>query len=140
EWGCLGLVTDYDSLIRKAADACAAEAPEFDELNAYYDGDQVIRMLGIDLPPSMNGLRTAVNWPRLTTDAVAERQIVQGFRGGASEDLDARRWDWWTQNNLEVESRLLHLEALVNRRGYIVVGLADDRRSPLISVESRRNI
>lgn len=133
-------MTDYDSLIRKAVESCAADAPEFEELNAYYDGDQVIRMLGIDLPPSMNGLRTAVNWPRLTTDAVAERQIVRGFRVGASEDLDARMWEWWTQNNLEVESRLLHLEALVNRRGYIVVGLADDRRSPLITVESRRNM
>lgn len=134
------MVTTHDDLIERANQVNANAGTRFDLLNAYYDGDQVISMLGLDLPPSMQGLRTAVNWPRLVVDAIAERQIVTGFRVGASEDLDARMWEWWHANNLDEESRLLHVEALVNQRGFIVVGLADDRRSPLFSVESRRNI
>lgn len=134
------MVTPHDDLIAKAREVNDAAGQRFDLLNAYYDGDQVISMLGLDLPPSMNGLRTAVNWPRLVVDAIAERQVVNGFRVGASEDLDARMWEWWHANNLDEESRLLHVEALVNQRGFIVVGLSDDRQSPLFTVESRRNI
>lgn len=134
------MTPDILQAVESASDALAVDHWDHRRLDLYYDGEQELRMLGLDLPPQMHGLRTAINWPRLVVDAIAERMVVEGFRLAGTSNLDSQMWDWWQLNNLDEESRLGHVEALVQGKAYVTVGLADDGETPLVTVESRRNL
>lgn len=113
--------------------------PTFRQLDSYYNGNQLIRDLGISIPPQMRGLQVGVAWPRITVDALEERLDVQGFRYASSSDGDDSLWDIWQSNNLDEESQLAHLDALIYGCAYACVGTNDDG-SPLITVESPRHL
>lgn len=115
-------------------------APTLSRQAAYYEGQQRLETLGLSLPPEMRRLHTVVNWCATYVNAIARRQKVEGFRLASSDGGDARFWDWWQANNLDEESDLAHLEALVQGRCYIVVGYdPDEPGTPTITVESPTN-
>lgn len=110
-------------------------------LNAYYDGENRLPSIGISLPPAMSQLATVVNWPRMYVDSLEERLDVEGFRISGAPGLDDRLWGWWQENDLDNESSLCHIEALVTGRSFIVVGYNDeDPDTPIITVESQRTM
>lgn len=103
----------------------------------YFRGEQAIRQLGISIPPQLAGLRTVVGWPGIAVEAVEERLDIEGFRypdqAGGDEDL----WAIWQYANLDEESQLAHLDALIFGRSFVVVGSGDDDgEPPIITVES----
>ena len=115
----------------------AAERVELERLNAYYDGSQPLAYLHPDLLAELDNRvkQLVINWPRLVVDAVEERLDVEGFRVGA--DIDDTVWNWWQANNLDEESQMAHTDALVMRRAYTCVGVAEATPGvPLITVES----
>ena len=108
-------------------------------LNAYYEGEQPLSYLAPELQAEMGDRirQVTVNWPRLVVDAVEERLDVEGFRFGDQADADADLWRIWQANNLDEESQQCHLDALVMRRAYVIVGSnPDDETLPVITVES----
>ena len=110
--------------------------PALTKREAYYDGEQPMRSLGIAIPPELQDrLRSAAGWPGIVVDTIDERLAIEGFRMGASADSDSELWDIWCLNHMERESRLAHLDALMYGRGFVMVG-ADDSGMPLITVES----
>lgn len=110
-------------------------------LDAYYDGTQRLAALGLGLPPEMRRLQVVVNWPRLVVDSLEERLDVEGFRLADTADTDARLWAWWQANNLDEESSLAHLEALVAGRAFLTVGPNEDQPDvPVITPESARSM
>lgn len=110
-------------------------------MDAYYDGAQRLSALGLGLPPEMRRLQTVVNWPRLVVDSLEERLDLEGFRLADSGDTDARLWSWWQLNNLDEESSLAHLEALVCGRSFVTIGPnSDDPATPVITPESARSM
>lgn len=110
-------------------------------LDAYYDGTQRLAALGLGLPPEMRRLQVVVNWPRLVVDSLEERLDVEGFRLADAADTDARLWAWWQANNLDEESSLAHLEALVAGRAFLTVGPNEDQPEiPVITPESARSM
>ena len=52
----------------------------------YYDGKNVLKDLGIAIPPSLRGIETVVGWPQKAVDALAVRSRFDGF-SGASDGL-----------------------------------------------------
>jgi hypothetical protein len=103
--------------------------------DAYYNGNQLIRDLGISIPPQMRGLHTVVGWPQVAVDALDERLDVQGFRfagGGTSGDDDLQAI--WQANDMDGESQLAHLDALIHRAAFTCVGSGPD--GPKITIES----
>lgn len=105
-------------------------------LNRYFDGKPEIAQVGLSLPPQMAMLQTVINWPRLIVQAYEERLDIEGFILGDNSDYDTRLWSWWQANNLDEESSMAHIEALVTGKAYIVVGVNEDDPSiPLITVE-----
>lgn len=109
--------------------------------DAYYDGAQRLAALGLGLPPEMRRLQVVVNWPRLVVDSLEERLDLEGFRLAGSADTDERLWGWWQANNLDDESSLAHLEALVSGRAFLTVGPGDDGSdTPVITPESARSM
>ena len=111
------------------------------QLDAYYNGEQRIEDLGISVPPVMRHLRTVTGWPRLVVDALDERLDVQGFRYPNSTNADSDLWSIWQANNLDEESQLAHLDALIFGRAFVMVGTNPTPGAPpLITVESPMNM
>lgn len=129
------LSDDEQSLVNRLSNKRAVLEPSHRQLDSYYNGNQLIRDLGISIPPQMRGMQVGVAWPRITVDALEERLDVQGFRYASSSDGDDELWQIWQTNNLDEESQLAHLDALIYGCSYACVGVNDDG-SPLITVES----
>lgn len=109
--------------------------------NSYYEGTQRLATLGISIPPSLAGIRTVVDWPRICIDPLVQRCVVDGFRMPGATDVDEDLWQHWQANNLDAEAPLCFLDALVYGRGYMIVGAPDNRGdSPLVTVESPLNM
>lgn len=113
---------------------------------AYYDGVQPMKHLGIAVPPQLESLRTASGWPAIVVDSLEERLDVQGFRFADAVDADSELQDVWTANGMDAESGLAHLDALIFGRAFLVAGSPDQRLVdlrgdvPLSTVESPVNM
>ncbi|MFJ4637607.1 phage portal protein [Streptomyces hygroscopicus] len=107
-------------------------------LDAYFNGEQLVRDLGISIPPQLKGLHTVIGWPRIGVEALEQRLDLEAFRwadGSEASDLS----EIAEANDLFDESSLAHLDALTYGREYLAVGSGDcgsDDCPPLISVES----
>ena len=103
----------------------------------YYDGLQEMTDLGISIPPELLGLRQVLGWAQTGVDARDERLTVQGFRLPSSTSADEDIWDMWQANNLDEESPLAHLDAMIYGSSYVVVGAGESKDAqPVITVES----
>ena len=111
-----------------------------ERLDRYYNGTHRLAQMGLAVPPSLRSFETAVNWPRLTVDALEARLDVKTFYMPDGRRADAVI-EGWAFNNLDSESSLAHIDALVYGRAFVVVGSnADDPAHPLVTVESPREI
>jgi hypothetical protein len=105
--------------------------------DAYFNGEQLVRDLGISIPPQLKGLHTVIGWPRVGVESLEERLDLEAFRwadGSDSSDLD----EIVDANDLLDESSMAHLDALVYGREYLAVGSGDCDSDcpPLITAES----
>ncbi|MCX4863458.1 MULTISPECIES: phage portal protein [unclassified Streptomyces] len=105
-------------------------------LDAYFGGEQVVRDLGISIPPQLKGLHTIIGWPRIGVEALEQRLDLEAFRwadGSDSSDLDeiVEANDWLD------EASLAHLDALTYGREYVAAGSGDSVDAPpLVTFES----
>lgn len=103
--------------------------------DAYFNGDQLVRDLGISIPPQLKGLHTVIGWPRIGVEALEQRLDLEAFRwadGSDASDLNeiAEANDWLD------EASLGHLDALVYGREYMAVGSGEGDTPPLVTFES----
>lgn len=108
----------------------------FLSLDAYYAGMQRLEQLGLAVPAELRQFTTIANWPRIAVGSLEERIDLEGFRLPGNAAADAELWRIWQANDLDEESQLAHLDALVFGRSFICVGAGDDPNTPLITVES----
>ncbi|UWZ37501.1 phage portal protein [Dactylosporangium roseum] len=81
--------------------------------------------------------QVVIAWPMLVVDSLEERLDVEGFRLPDDDTADDDLWRVWQENNLDEASQLAHLDALVMKRAYVVVGTnEDDPDTPLVTCES----
>ncbi|MFF9309896.1 phage portal protein [Streptomyces sp. NPDC014748] len=105
-------------------------------LDAYFGGEQLIRDLGISIPPQLRGLHTVIGWPRIGVESLEERLDLEAFRWADGSDASELS-EIAAVNDLFDESSLAHLDALTYGREYLAVGSGeDDEAPPLITVES----
>jgi hypothetical protein len=93
----------------------------------------------------------ALGWPMLAVEPLEERLDVLGFRYPEDDDVDpdaapeelasiagdANLQRVWQDNDLDEESQMGHLDALVMKRAYVTVGVNEkDADTPLVTVES----
>lgn len=107
--------------------------------DAYFNGEQLVRDLGISIPPQLRSLHTVIGWPRVGVESLEERLDLEAFRwadGSSSNDLA----EIAEANDLFDESSLAHLDALLYGRAYLAVGSGECGPGgdcpPLFSVES----
>jgi hypothetical protein len=104
-------------------------------LDAYFNGEQRVRDLGISIPPQLKGLHTVIGWPRIGVEALEQRLDLEAFRwadGTDSSDLE----EIAESNDLYDEASLAHLDALTYGREYVAVGSGEAGDPPLITFES----
>ena len=103
-------------------------------LDHYYRGTQPLAYLSPEARKAV-GSRLgplAVNVPRLTVTALAERLRVTGITG-------ADVWADWLANDLDQLASVAHREALTLGRAYVIVWAHPDG-SPSVSVESAHQV
>lgn len=115
------------------------EKRELVRLNSYYEGTQPLSYMAPELERELQDQvrQVVVNWPRLVVDSIEERLDVEGFRFPGQAEADDELWRIWQANDLDEQSQQGHLDALVMRRAYVLVGAnEDDPSTPLVTVES----
>ncbi|GAA2216991.1 hypothetical protein GCM10010400_72920 [Streptomyces aculeolatus] len=114
------------------------EKRELKLLDSYYEGEQPLSYMAPELLAEMDDRvrQVVVNWPQLVADSIEERLDVEGFRFPGEPAADEDLWRIWQANNLDEQSQQGHLDALVMRRSYVVIGTGDEDDIPLITVES----
>ncbi len=115
-----------------------ARQDRIDRFDAYYRGDHPLPWLA---PQAQSEFRrilqmTRSNYMGLVVDSKAERIQVEGFRVGKSDVADTNLWRIWQANDLDSDSDLAFLEALIGGESYLLVAPnPDDRATPLVTVE-----
>jgi hypothetical protein len=126
-------------LVHRLSRKIADRARRFRVLDAYYQGARRLQALGLSLPPEMEDLQVIINWPGMMVDSVEERLDIEGFRVGATDEIDETLWSWWRANRMQQESSLGNLEALIQGRAFGCVGFpASAGDAPVLTVESSR--
>jgi hypothetical protein len=106
--------------------------------DSYFNGEQLVRDLGISIPPQLKGLHTVIGWPRVGVESLEERLDLEAFRWADGSD-SSELAEIAEANDLFDESSLAHLDSLVYGREYLAVGSGDCGTPdcpPLITVES----
>lgn len=124
------------------------------ELNDLFEGTARLNYMHPDILREVEGrIRcVALGWPSLAVEPLEERLDGLGFRypeDGKKPDPDAAPEDLasisgddnlqrvWQDNDLDEESQMGHLDALVMKRSYVTVGVnEEDADTPLVTVES----
>ncbi|MET9140566.1 phage portal protein [Streptomyces parvulus] len=115
------------------------ELGELKALDAYYEGKQPLSYMHPELQAELSEhvRQVVINWPRLVVDSIEERLDVEGFRLPGKAMADEELWRIWQANDLDEQSQQGHLDALVMRRAYVVVGANEkDPDTPIVTVES----
>ncbi|MEU9515910.1 phage portal protein [Micromonospora sp. NPDC048169] len=109
--------------------------------NAYYEGAQRLRHMGLAVPEEFRIFELVANWPRMYLDEVARRQKVKGIYRPGQGKADPDLQEAFTANNLDAEIPILAKENMIFGRMFAVVGSnGDDTEHPLITVESPRQM
>lgn len=107
--------------------------------NLYYLGQNIVPSLGISVPPELEMLRAVLGWCAAGIDARSERLNVTGFRMPGQTTVDSDLQAIWEANNFDAEATLVHDEAMIYGRSFVIVGPGDDG-APLLTPESATNI
>jgi hypothetical protein len=132
----IGLSDDELQILTMLRSDLLSQRFKLELLDAYFNGEQLVRDLGISIPPQLKGLHTVIGWPRIGVEALEQRLDLEAFRwadGADSSELE----DIAQANDLYDEASLAHLDALTYGREYVTVGSADtDDAPPIITFES----
>lgn len=100
--------------------------------DAYYEGDQPLTFATAKFREAFGSLfgPLADNWMRIVVDSSAERLHVQGFRFGKNAEADDDAWGIWQANGLDLESGMVHTEAIKLGEAYWLVWPGEGRDDP----------
>jgi hypothetical protein len=116
----------------------ASEVGDLELLNAHYEGSQPLSYMAPELLVELGDRmrQVVVHWPELVVDSVEERLDGEGFRLGGQAEVDDELLYLWQANGLDLASHQAHVDALVMRRSYVIIGSRSEYdRDPSSGVE-----
>jgi hypothetical protein len=132
----LALSDDESQLLTALRSDLLNQRFKLELLDAYFNGEQIVRDLGISIPPQLKGLHTVIGWPRIGVEALEQRLDLEAFRWADGSDATELE-EIAEANDLFDEASLAHLDALTYGREYVTVGSGDAEGSPpLVTFES----
>lgn len=130
---------DWGRQVQQLSDQMTVSRLRMKRSGEYYESTHRVASIGLSTPPEMRVLSAAIGWGRMYIDSIEERLDVTSFRlSGASEEIEEMR-DWWQANDLDEQSSMAHLDALIYGRSYVTVAAPaedDEPGVPIIRVES----
>lgn len=130
----------FETMREKAGATPVRHGKSRRELTAYLEGMSRPDSIGVSLPPKTRVLELVLNWPGLVVNTVEARLDVEGFLLADGTDTDDRLWKWWQTNDMDLESSLLHQEALALGRGFVIVGNHPEEGVPAITVHTEEGM
>lgn len=115
------------------------ELPELQNLNDHFEGTMPLNYLHPELLAELEDRlqQVVINWPELVIDCLDERLDLTGFRVSGQARPDADLEEIWQYNDLDELSQQAHIDALVMRRAFAIVGSNEDGDAPpIITMES----
>ena len=92
---------------------------------AYYEGEQRVEQLGLAIPPELRHFLTIAAWPGTYADEIAARTTLEGFELPDATEADAQLGRIWQANNLDAESKMGQLDAIVRGGSFAIIGAGD---------------
>lgn len=133
----MGLSSAESAMLRELRTNATRDRRDDKKFDAYYNAEQIIPTIGLGVPPELRVFEFALAWPQLVVDAINDRLKVKMIIRPDTELADAEMMRDWAASNLDSQSMLAHLDALIYRRSYVSVGTNPDPNGrPLIRVES----
>ncbi|WP_280389304.1 phage portal protein [Nocardia wallacei] len=112
--------------------------------DAYYEGAQRIKHMGLAVPEEQRLFELIANWPGMYVDELMRRQKVKSvYRPGSdgSTPPDKALQEGFDANNLSSEIPILCKETRIFGRCFLTVGTnEDDADHPLITLESPKQM
>lgn len=130
---------DDEQWLKRLISAHDKELPELQNLNQYFEGNMPLKYLHPELLAELDNRlqQVVINWPELVVDCLDERLDVTGFRVSGQAEPDAGLEEIWQYNDLDEWTQQGHVEALVMKRSFEIVGANDNPdEPPIITVES----
>ncbi|AOZ62765.1 portal protein [Rhodococcus phage BobbyDazzler] len=133
---------DVETHFTEAKEVFDGSQSTYAEDLSYYEASERDTAIGVAVPNELRTLLAQMGIPRIYVNSLADRLQMEGFRLAGAEGSDEELWNWWQANNLDVESRLGHIEAFIYGRAYVTVAAPDpedplaDPEVPIIRVES----
>jgi hypothetical protein len=114
-----------------------AQRPIMAKAARYYTGTQPLPAMDPEIASMLAGRvpMVNVNLARLAVDVYAQRLTVVGFASSPDDLSDNALWDLWLANDMDTQSQLGQLDALVHGRAYFLAWVGPEG-DPRITVES----
>jgi hypothetical protein len=128
-----------DQWLERLITAHQAEKPSLITLNQHFEGTMPLTYLHPELLQELDGRlqQVVIGWPDLVVGCLDERLDVTGFRVSGQPKPDAGLEEIWQYNDLDEWSQQGHVEALVMKRSFAIVGANDETgMPPIITIES----
>lgn len=128
-----------DQWLQRLIKAHDHELPELASLNSHFEGTQPLNYLHPELLAELGDRlqQVVINWPELVVDCLDERLDLTGFRVSGQAEPDANLEEIWQYNDLDDLSQQAHVDALVMKRAFSIVGSNDESDAPpIITMES----
>lgn len=99
----------------------------------YYDGENVLKDLGISIPPSLRNVETVVGWPKKAVSAMASRSRFDGFTAD-DEDLGNQLSLIVSRCNLKRKYKQACESELIAGCDFVTLSKGDSGEPPVIIV------
>jgi hypothetical protein len=105
--------------------ACLGQLRDVEGVNAtrrrYFECKQLVRHLGISIPPQLQSFETVIGWPYKAVKSLAARIKLGGFAvpGGDGSEFGIDRI--WAENRLGIEAHHAHMSALTYGVSFVAV-------------------
>lgn len=133
------MILDPEQWLMRLLAAHNSELPELELLNSHFEGTQPLNYLHPELMRELDGRlqQVVINWPELVVDCLDERLDLNGFRVSGQAKPDADLEEIWQYNDLDELSQQAHIDALVMKRAFAIVGANENPDAPpIITMES----
>ena len=135
------LTDDERDMVNKLTGRQANRSQEDRRLDAYFEGMQRLKHIGLAVPEELRIFELVANWPRMYLSELARRQKVKSIYRPGEGTADPALQEAFHANNLEAEVPILAQENMIFGRCFMTVGAnEDDKDHPLITVESPRQM
>ena len=123
---------EFQQLLDDLVSELASHQSSNRERTHYYTSRNILRDLGIAIPPSMRNVEVALGWPAKAVDQMAGRVRMEGFVLPGGDVVETGVPALWRMNRMDSLAPQAHVAALIHGVAFAMVSRGP--RGPVITV------